>query len=368
MSFRVVAERVGAAAGVAMFLAACGGPAATGPAGGSGQAAATAAAAPASALARPAAASGAASPVAKQGAAPSLNLSFSATTASQSPAAIAQELGLYQKYGLGKTELKFIASGSLSVTALLSGDIDAQITGGDAIVGARVKGSPGIMIGAFKNNLTGTIMARPGIDSMKQVKTMGTSRIGSNTHYMALQVLKREGLDPKGVTFVQTGSNANNVAALTTGQIDAAGMVPPDDLTAKAQGAHAIVDVTAMKIPYPAATIATTETKLNQNPQAMRSLMQALAAAMKIYFDEPNTAIPIIKKMTQLEDNATVQAAYDSEKKVMERELTPRLEAIQALLEEQAQTEPAAKNFKPEQMVDDRIQKELVASGFFKNP
>ena len=51
----------------------------------------------------------------------------------------------------------------------------------------------------------------------------------------------------------------------------------------------------------------------------------------------------------------------------MERELTPRLEAISALLEDQAQTEPEAKNFKPEQMVDGRIQKELVDSGFFKN-
>ncbi len=346
-------ERVAAAAACVLLLAGCGGTSAP-------------ATASASVSVKPSAGgSAAAQPAASAGQA--LNLSFSATTASQSPAHIAQELGLYQKYGLGKTDLKFIASGSLSVTALLSGDIDAQITGGDAIVGARVKGSPGIMLGAFKNNLTGTIMAKPGIDSMKQVKTMGTSRIGSNTHYMGLQVLKREGLDPKAVTFVQAGSNANVVAALSTGQIDAAGMVPPDDLTAKSQGSHAIVDVTALKIAYPAATVATTETTLQKKPEAMRSLMQALGAGMKVYFDDPNTALPIIKKMTQLEDSATLQAAYDSEKKVMERELTPRLEAIAALLEDQAETEPAAKNFKPEQIVDGRIQKELVDSGFFKN-
>jgi NitT/TauT family transport system substrate-binding protein len=329
---------------LALLLAAC------------GSAAPAMVSAPSSAAAKPAASPGA-----------SLNLSFSATTASQSPATIAQELGLYQKYGLGKTDLRFIASGSLSVTALISGDIDAQITGGDAIVGARVKGSPGIMLGAFKNYLTGTVVAKPGIDSLKQVKTMGTSRLGSNTHYMGLQVLKRNGIDPKSVTFIQAGSNANVVAALISGQIDAAGMVPPDDLTAKNQGAHVLVDVTALQIPYPAATIATTEPTLQKKPEAMRSLLQALGAAMHIYLDDPNTATPIIKKMTQLEDNATIQAAYESEKRVMERELAPRLDSIAALLEDQAQTEPAAKNFKPEQFVDGKIQKELVDSGFFKN-
>jgi taurine transport system substrate-binding protein len=320
-----------------------------------------------SAAAKPGASTPASAKAAPASGGAALTLSFSATTASQSPATIAQELGLYQKYGLGKTDLRFLASGPLSVTALVSGDVDAQITGGDAIVGARIKGSPGIMLGAFKNYLTGSIMAKPGIDSVKQIKTMATSRLGSNTHYMSLQVLKRNGIDPKSVTFIQAGTNANVVAALSTGQVDAAAAVPPDDLASKGQGAHLLVDVTALKIPYPAATIATTEATLQKKPEAMRSLLQALGEGMHIYLNDPNKAVPIIQKLTKLDDVATVQAAYESEKAVMEPDLAARPEAIAAVLEEQAQSDPAAKDFKPDQFIDTKLQKELVDSGFFKN-
>ncbi len=319
--------------------------------------------APASTAAKPAASAVASTSVAA-GKTP-VTISYGAATASQSSTWIAQDEGFYDKYGL-KADVRFIASGPLSTTALIGGDVEFAISGGDAFVSARVKGQPVVEIGSFKNYLTGALMAKPGVDKLDQVKKISVSRIGSNTHYLARQALKRSGIDPNSVTFIQSGSGANDVAALASGQVDAAATVPPDDLAAQHQGAHLLLDMTALKIPYPAAAIITTQSVLQKKPDVARSVLKALGAAMHTYFTDEPRAEAIIAKWAKLEDKEAIQDAYNSEKKVLEEQLTPRPEAVAALLEDQAAAEPAAKDFKPEQVIDASLLNELVSSGFFK--
>lgn len=297
----------------------------------------------------------------------SLIISYSAATTSQSTPWIAQDEGFYDKYGLGKVEVKSIFSGPLAVTALIGGDVDIAIGGGDALVSARVKGSPVVEIGSFKNYLTGGLVARPGIDRLDQAKKIAVSRIGSNTHYLAVQALKRNGLDPSGVTFIQTGSGANNVAALSSGQVDAASTVPPEELEAEHQGGHLLLNMTALKIPYPAAGILVTQATLQKKPDAVKRALQSFGAGMHVYFTNPERAQAVVAKWAQIEDKAALQDGYDSEKQVLEQELTPRPEALAALLADAAVSEPAAKDMKPEQLIDSRILDGLSTSGFFKN-
>ncbi|HLG69553.1 MAG TPA: ABC transporter substrate-binding protein [Chloroflexota bacterium] len=352
-----------------LLLAACGGAAA--PAASSGPAApASKPAASASASGPASAGAGSASAAAKPAAGgdkANLVISYSAPTASQSAPWIAADEGFYDKYGLGKVEVKPIFSGPLGVTALIGGDVDIAVAGGDAIVAARVKGSPVVEIGSFKNYLTGGLVARQGIDKLDQAKKIAVSRIGSNTHYMAVQALTRNGIDPKTVTFIQTGSGANNVAALSTGQVDAASTVPPEELEAEHQGGHLLLNMTALKIGYPAAGIVVTQATLQKKPDAIKRALEAFGAGMHVFFNNPDRAQAIIAKWAKIDDKEALQDGYNSEKQVLEQELTPRPEALAALLTEAAATEPAAKDMKPEQLIDDTILKALVNDGFFKS-
>jgi NitT/TauT family transport system substrate-binding protein len=332
------------AALLAVLLAACGGqavPAASAPAGASASAAGSAAAKP------------------------NMTISYSAATTSQSAAWIAADEGFYDKYGLGKVEVKPIFSGPLAVTALIGGDVDIAVGGGDALVSARVKGSPVVEIASFKNYLTGGLVARPGIDRLDQAKKIAVSRIGSNTHYLAVQALKRSGIDPASVTFIQTGSGANNVAALSTGQVDAASTVPPEELEAEHQGGHLLLNMTALKIAYPAAGILVTESTLQKKADAMKRVLQAFGAGMHVYFINPDRTQAIVAKWAKISDQEALQDGYQSEKQVLEEQLTPRPEALAALLADAANSEPAAKDMKPEQLIDSKLLDELTASGFF---
>src|SRR6266480_3796682 len=69
-----------------------------------------------------------------------------------------------------------------------------------------------------------TIFARPGITRLEQLKgkRLGISGYGAATHFAALIVAKHLNLDPnKDMTLVPGGPDAERVAALSAGKIDA---------------------------------------------------------------------------------------------------------------------------------------------------
>jgi ABC-type nitrate/sulfonate/bicarbonate transport system substrate-binding protein len=53
------------------------------------------------------------------------------------------------------------------------------------------------------------------------------TRLGSNSHYFVVQALRRNGIEPADVHFIQTGGQVENLAALLNGAVDAATMTGP---------------------------------------------------------------------------------------------------------------------------------------------
>jgi ABC-type nitrate/sulfonate/bicarbonate transport system substrate-binding protein len=83
----------------------------------------------------------------------------SARTMSQSMPWIAEETGLFKKYGLD-FQLVYISSASMVTAAMLSGSGDVAISGGEAIVRTSAQGVHELVfIAAAKNSLTHSILA-----------------------------------------------------------------------------------------------------------------------------------------------------------------------------------------------------------------
>src|SRR5712692_5223626 len=122
----------------------------------------------------------------------------SARVLSQSMPWIAQEAGLFKKYNLD-FQLVFIASSPSVTAAMLGGDAEIGLTGGEGNIRAYVQGATDfVFIGAVKNVLTHSILAGPAIKRPEDLKgkKIGINRIGSNPHYFAVQALRQKGLDP----------------------------------------------------------------------------------------------------------------------------------------------------------------------------
>jgi ABC-type nitrate/sulfonate/bicarbonate transport system substrate-binding protein len=292
---------------------------------------------------------------------------YSARVMSQSLPWIAQEAGLFKKYNIDHN-LVFIASSSIVTAALLGGDPDMTMTGGVGNVNAYVRGSTDVVfIGSVKNVMTQTIIAGGNLKRPEDLrgKKIGVSRIGSNSHYFTIQAMRRHNMEPgRDYTFLQTGGDPESLAALMSGGMEAACLTPPTDAQALAQGYHYVIYGPDLKIPYTATAFVTKRSVIAKRPQVMGQYMRAMAEASKIMHTDREFVYKVLGKYLRISDRSIMDAAYNAEIKVLEPRLNVKNEALQAILDEVAQTDARAKKVKPQELVDNRYLEDMEKSGF----
>ena len=72
----------------------------------------------------------------------------------------------------------------------------------------------------------------------------------------------------------------------------------------------------------------------------------------------------VLGKYLRITDRNVLDSAYNAEIKVLEPRLVIKNEALQAILDEVAQTDPRAKKVKPQELIDNRYLDEMEKSGF----
>ena len=292
----------------------------------------------------------------------------SARVLSQSVPWIAREAGLLQKYNLD-FQLVFIASSPAVTAAMLGGDAEIALTGGEGNIRAYVQGATDfVFIGAVKNVLTHSILARPDIKRPEDLKgkKIGINRIGSNPHFFAVQALRQKGLDPtKDVQFIQSGGSPETLAALVSGALDAASLNPPADTQAISQGFHYVIYGPDQRVPYVATAFVTLRPVLAKRTQVAGQFMRAMAEAAKIIHTDKEFTYKVLGKYLRVTDRKVLDASYNTEIKAVEPRLEIRPEGIQGILDEVAKVDPRARKVKPEELIDRRFLEEMDKSGFF---
>jgi ABC-type nitrate/sulfonate/bicarbonate transport system substrate-binding protein len=293
---------------------------------------------------------------------------YSARVMSQSLPWIAQEAGLLKKYNIDHS-LVFVATSSIVTAALLGGDPDMTMTGGVGNVNAYVRGSTDVVfIGSVKNIMTQTLIAGGNLKKPEDLrgKKIGVSRIGSNSHYFAIQALRRYNMEPgKDFAFLQTGGDPESLVALLSGGIEVACVTAPTDAQAIARGYHYVIYGPDLRIPYTATAFVTKRSTIAKRPQVMGPYMRAMAEASKVMHTDREFVYKVLGKYLRITDRSIMDAAYNAEIKALEPRFTVKDEALQAILDEVAQIDARAKKVKPQELVDTRYLDEMEKSGFF---
>ena len=292
----------------------------------------------------------------------------SARVLSQSLPWIASEAGLFKKYNLD-FDLVFIASSPSVTAAMLSGDAEVSLGGGEGPIRAFVQGANDfVFIAGFKNVLTHSIVGRAEIKRPADLKgkKVGINRIGSNPHYFAVQALRRAGIEPSEVNLIQSGGSPETLAALLSGNLDAASLNPPADAQAIARGLHYVIYGPELKLPYAATVFFTRRSLIAKRPQVLSQFLRAMAEAGKIVHTDKEFVYKVLGKYLRLTDRKVLDAAYNGEVKVLEKNLELNNEGLQSILDEVARVDPRAKKIKAEDLVDRRFLDEMKSSGFFE--
>ena len=292
----------------------------------------------------------------------------SARVMSQSMPWIAQEAGLFQKHNLD-FQLVFIASSGMVTAAMLGGDAEISLTGGIGNVRAYVKGATDLVfVGGVKNVMTQSIVAGGNLQKPEHLKgkQIGVSRIGSNTHYFTIQALRRFGMEPgRDFSFIQTGGDPESLAALLSKKIDVTTLTAPSDAKALAEGYHYVIYGPDLRIPYAATAFVTKRSVIAKRSDVLGRFMRAMAEAAKIMHTDREFVYKVLGKYLRVTDRSILDAAYNAEIKALEPRLIIKPEALQAILEEVAETDARVKTVKPEQLVDRRYLDDMEKSGFF---
>src|SRR5262249_31656304 len=154
----------------------------------------------------------------------SLIVSYSSFTGNRAPLWVGKELGLYEKYGLD-VKLVSIAAGSVSLAALLAGNVHLTTDSSSGVVGAAARGAPVVTV-STNGILPYQLIALPSIKSPADLKgkIVGSSRIGAGTDFLLRRILDKLGLVPgKDVSLIPTGvsESEKRIQLMFQGKIDA---------------------------------------------------------------------------------------------------------------------------------------------------
>jgi NitT/TauT family transport system substrate-binding protein len=152
-----------------------------------------------------------------------LKISYSSVDAPNANWYIAENKGIYQKYGLD-VDLVFIPTSTTNVATLVADSIKVGNISGGSIANAVVGGANLVAVGCFINTLPYELIVHESIRTPQQLKgkSVGISRIGSSSDVAARVLLKGLGLEPeKDVAILQVGGSGERAAAFATGKIAA---------------------------------------------------------------------------------------------------------------------------------------------------
>jgi NitT/TauT family transport system substrate-binding protein len=137
------------------------------------------------------------------------------------PHLLARDAGIFRKHGLD-VELIYIG-GPVGLTALATGDLDYSASPDPGLL-AVAKGLPFKVVMLTTKSPPFYVIGRPNIKRAADLagKKYGISRIGSSSYFVSRVIFQKLGVDAEKITFIQAGSNANRVLALSTGAIDGA--------------------------------------------------------------------------------------------------------------------------------------------------
>lgn len=143
-----------------------------------------------------------------------IRIGYSALSLSFLPQLFARDAGVFQKHGL-TVELIQMA-GPIQVAALSAGEIDFGAAVSPALF-AAVRGLPlrGVMI-TVKTPLF-YIVSEPGVKRIQDLigKKVAVDTIGALQYIAAKAMFKKKGVNPEQISYIQTGSVSNSMAALT---------------------------------------------------------------------------------------------------------------------------------------------------------
>ena len=280
---------------------------------------------------------------------------------------VAQDAGYFDRNNLD-VNLVYIQSAGTAIQALLGGDAQIVLAGGEPVVESSLKGGDAVFIGGISIVPAVHFMALPEIRTVQDLrgKPVGVTRFASSTDFAMRQVLRRNGLEPiRDVPILQfTAGHRALATALLNKSIYAATIAPPNSLRAEKGGAKLLIDMAKSGIYFPYSTISSTRTFLKKNRAAALSFMSGYSEGVKRMNTDKAFSIAVLKKYLRENDPEILETMYKYALDYIIRVPEANKEGINEILRQSP--DPKAKSALPDAFIDDGLVRELQQRGMYR--
>lgn len=278
---------------------------------------------------------------------------------------VAKDEGLFKKYGLD-VDPNFLRGGQLAIQALAAGDPPIMSIG--QVVQANLAGFDLALVAGVESYYDSTIFGRGSVTRLEQLKgkRLGISGYGAATHFAALIVAKHLNLDPnKDLTLVPGGPDAERIAALSSGKIDASVFNSSTVPIAKRMGFTELVYLPDLGVEVQGNGMATTRAYIKSSRDIVKAALKGYVEGIYYIFQNRVATQKVFARYMRTNDAEVLEQSYQVYLKTTARKPYPTLKGLQFLLDALAPTMPQAKTARPEQFVDLSFLQELEKEGFF---
>ena len=220
------------------------------------------------------------------------------------------------------------------------------------VVQANLTGFSLVLVAAVETQYDQIVFARPGIAKLEQLKgkKFGISGFGSATHYATLILLKHLNIDPKDLALLPSGPDAERLAALIAGRIDATLFTSSAAAPARKSGFVELLQIGDLGVEVQGNGFATSRDYVKTNRDVVKNALRGFVEAIYSFNanergprrSSPNTGAP-----TSGRARSSSTATSNRSRKNLTRRSKESNSARHA-----GRKIAASKNAKPEQFVD----------------
>ena len=294
-----------------------------------------------------------------------IKIAYSGVSASGTPLWLAKEQGIFTKHGL-EADLVTVRSAPIQVSALVSnevqfvrGSVSSMLTA--AAQGAKLK----ILFTLFAERASYDFLVSPSITHPRDLrgKKIGVQDFSGLLWTLTMLSLRELGLDPQrdNINIQVIGDSTVIAQSLATGIIDAAPLDKMQSVRLQGLGIKVLLDLS--QIPFTSSPFISAESFIQNNPQVVENFIKALIEASAIMRSQKEKGLAVLQKHLKV-DRPLAEIGY----KNLLADLTPytfvTAKGLRTVQEIIALRDPKIAKFNVEDLLDQRILKKVVASGY----
>lgn len=283
-----------------------------------------------------------------------VRLAYPARSLSALHIQVAQEKGIYRKYGLQVEPIQMRAT--ITVAALLSKEVQYVASLGSS-VRVALRGAPIKVVAVSLTAPFFSLVSRPDIHTVQNLKDKEigvTGNPGSTNDQVVRMILRQAGLDPqRDVQLLHLGDPPVLYSAFRGGRFAAISVSLPFPVVAEQEG-YKILANAAESIKLPFIGLAVTDETLRSSQEQVKRMIRADVDARRYIGREKDQAIDVMMRWLGLSRSVALRS-YELVRPAISQDFNLDRAGIQKLVDMESEQGEALKITDPDLITDSKV-------------